>query len=176
MGELNIKYGYFQAKPRFASLHAIAEPVFRSITAGKFVLKVIEITSQLFGKLTNIYRFRLSFHTYFHADLGIACRIPMYLKPISLWGLNQMEARKYWNALLKKAPTGADKDLDLLAVFRNVEIGYFRSFEYDWARGRLALRPKPLSQRKPGECKRCDIIYGRYNPNGTILTAVIGSD
>jgi len=106
----------------------------------------------------------------------LACRMPMYKKHVHLLDLEKKDLVRYWKLLLRKAPSREGKDIELLAVYRNIDVEQYSSFEFEGISSRLKLRPKLPSQRNYGEGRHCDIIFGRYKPLGTILTAVIGSD
>jgi hypothetical protein len=174
--EFRVKSVHFGTQAKCILIPLVWQVTLKRKRIERFKLKLVDFPQRLMPGVGKIHRFSLVFRRAFRVDLGLACRMPIYKKHVRLLDMEKKELIRYWGLLLRKAPSGQGKDIELLAVFRNIDLEQFRSFEFDGISTQLKLRPKLPSQRNCGEGRHCDIIFGRYKPLGTILTAVIGSD
>ena len=174
--EFSVKAVRLGTQARCVPVPLVWQMSLRRKNVERYRIKLVNMPPRCMPGMEKVHRYNPAFRRAFRVDLGLACRMPMHRKRENLGNIGKKDLLKYWRLLLRKAPSGMGKDIELLAVYRNVDVEQYCSFEFDGLSSRLRLRPKLPSQRSAGEGRRCDIIFGRYKPLGTILTAVIGSD
>lgn len=174
--DVNLRSLSWEADVHIKLTPVIGYPAVRQEKPEKTRLKLKEVSRFNNVGRFNVRRPNIRIPSDFRVDIGAACRIPIFLRPVNPRKLEKKRLLRYWNALLEQTPGGVGSDLELMAIFRNILVDHLKEFEFNAISLRLKVFPRMPSERLHEHGKRYDIIYGRYIPRGTIIRAVVGSD
>lgn len=113
-------------------------------------------------------------------DLDIICRRPIAIRPTPWAGLDRRFIIECWETLRKAAREKLDgdpgRDLEMSAVFANVDLSHTRKTRYDQKKRELRVFvDSPARSRKSGKGP-CAVIVGLLKATGEILMVAMPLD
>jgi hypothetical protein len=113
-------------------------------------------------------------------DLDIICRKPIAIRPTPWAGLDRKLIIECWETLRKAARERLDRepgrDLEMSAVFANVDMSHTRKTRYDQKKRELRVYvDSPARSRKSGRGP-CAVIVGLLKATGEILMVAMPLD